>query len=796
MKETESQGRSDKTWSKDEAWYHDVMENSADAIFITDQEGDYQFVNKKACQLLKYTREELLQLNIEQVIPPQEKDYYWSLFEQTLTKGNNYLEVELLKKDGSLVPVDLNAVVLPDGSVYGSCRDISVRKQTEKELVRTHRALKTLSACNEIVIRAEDEDKLLADVCEVIVNKSGYNFAWVGYAEQHEEKIVRPVAQAGFDEGYLEQILVKWNESPRGLGPAGSAVRTQKPSVVKNIMEDPSFTPWREEAEKRGYRSVLSLPLTIEDRTFGVLSIYSGEPDAFDDEEFKLLKELSDDLAHGLHVLQIKRDRERSEREKEKLLEQIRERYKELNLLYAVARFGTNHDLAIAEILQQTVESIPPAWQYPGITEARITFEDENYMTNGFESTEWSMKAPIQGSDKQYGEVEVIYKKHKPPAYDGPFLREEHDLIETTGRLLGNIVQQKLMENRLEDERRLMRALIDNLPDAIYAKDKLGRKILANKADCENIGMSEEEVLGKTDRELFPDEVADKSMALDWKVLESGEPVYDREEELQNYKGDKFWVVTSKIPLRDSEGQVTGMVGIGKDITERLKYERELKKTLEEKQILLSEIHHRVKNNLAIISSLLYLQLDKTEDQRVRSILIDSQNRIHSIALIHEQLYQDAEKGASINMSEYLPRLIDSVENLTGSTKKEVKSRVEAHEISFPLSQAVPLGLLICELLMNAFKHAFEGREKGRILIRLQHKDGEIELEISDDGVGLPGKFDLAGGSMGMQIVRTLSNQLQGELEYDSVPGKGTTFRLTFRKDEDASFTSNYTGGN
>jgi PAS domain S-box-containing protein len=173
------------------------------------------------------------------------------------------------------------------------------------------RAHKVLSACNHCLVRADDEDTFLSDICKIIVDVGGYRMAWVGYidnaadTDQHH-KTVRPVAQRGYEDGYLESIEIRWDFSEHGRGPTGTAIRTAAPAVVRNILTDDSFLPWRDEAERRGYGSVIGLPLQTESKTLGALTIYAVEADAFDREEVSLLSGLADDLAYGISVLRAR----------------------------------------------------------------------------------------------------------------------------------------------------------------------------------------------------------------------------------------------------------------------------------------------------------------------------------------------------------------------------------------------------------------------------------------------------------------------------------------------------------
>ena len=191
--------------------------------------------------------------------------------------------------------------------------DITDQKHMEARLRYTNRALQVLSQCNEALIRATDEAQLLHQVCRVIVEGGGYRLAWVGYAENDAAKTVRPVAEEGLDDGYLESSRVTWADDEHGRGPTGTAIRTGEPSVVRDLLTAPGFAPWRAEAAKRGYASLVSLPLGSPAPARGALVIYAAEPDAFDENEVKLLLDLAHDLVYGIDVLRAREKHRQAE---------------------------------------------------------------------------------------------------------------------------------------------------------------------------------------------------------------------------------------------------------------------------------------------------------------------------------------------------------------------------------------------------------------------------------------------------------------------------------------------------
>jgi PAS domain S-box-containing protein len=232
-----------------------------------------------------------------------------------------------LRKDGTRFPIEIRARKMEyKGRIvrFGAIRDITERKRAEEELSRLNRVLRMLSATNQALIQIANEATLLNEVCRIAVEVGDYRMAWIGFVEQDEAKTIRPVAHAGFDSGYIESVNITWADNERGRGPGGTAIRTEQPSIARNILLDPAFAPWRESAIARGYKSNIALPLISEGHAFGELAIYSIDADAFDDREVEILKELADDLAFGITALRTRAQRDQTEVE----LRESEERYR------------------------------------------------------------------------------------------------------------------------------------------------------------------------------------------------------------------------------------------------------------------------------------------------------------------------------------------------------------------------------------------------------------------------------------------------------------------------------------
>ncbi len=290
-----------------------ILESITDAFFALDGAWQFVYVNREAEHIFQQPREELLERCIWDVLP----EVTGSVFEEAYHRAA--AQQEPVTFEGWYAPLEtwFESRVYPsaDGlSVY--FRDISRRKQAERELQRLNYALRTLSECNKALVRASDEDELLRNICKIIVEVGGYRMAWVGFAEDTEEQRIVPVSQAGAVGAYLDDVYITWKDDERGQGPTGTAVRTGQPGVIQDMQHDPCYAPWRERAIAYGFASSVAMPLLSDAEqgqglvVRGALNIYSAEPFAFDTAAIGLLTELANDLVYGIIALRTKVERQ------------------------------------------------------------------------------------------------------------------------------------------------------------------------------------------------------------------------------------------------------------------------------------------------------------------------------------------------------------------------------------------------------------------------------------------------------------------------------------------------------
>jgi PAS domain S-box-containing protein len=313
----------------------------------------------------------------------------------------------------------------------------------------------------------------------------------------------------------------------------------------------------------------------------------------------------------------------------------------------------------------------------------------------------------------------------------------------------------------------------------VIVKDKA--IVLVNAQAEKLFGYSREDLIGQEIEILIPDLYRERHFldrtgyiqAPKARPMGSGRELFGRRND-----GSEFSVEISLSPMQSEEGLlVTATV---RDITERKQLETERLQTLREKETLLREIHHRVKNNLQVVSSLFYLQSRRTDDSRFRQLLDESRDRVQSIALIHDRLYR-SENLANIDFVGYLRSLVASIKATYGGTTLSVDVAVTGGDVSLDIEHAVPCGLIVSELVSNAFKHAFPAGRAGKIEVHIhKEQEGEVVLEVADDGVGIPESVDWRQPqSLGLQLVASLTTQLRAINDLDR--SCGTRFKMRFR---------------
>jgi two-component sensor histidine kinase len=260
---------------------------------------------------------------------------------------------------------------------------------------------------------------------------------------------------------------------------------------------------------------------------------------------------------------------------------------------------------------------------------------------------------------------------------------------------------------------------------------------------------------------------------------DSKEKVKIQDTELLVGNNEEVPVNVSKGILRDRKGKVEGYVLVASDISSEREAQKKIKQSLREKEVLLAEIHHRVKNNLAVISGLLQMQIWEAENEHAASALRESQFRVRSIALVHEKLYQ-SENLSYIKFDQYIRDLLQAVSSTYIGEDSNIEIKTELEGVILNINQAIPCSLLLNELIVNAFKHAFDD-QGGLITVSMRATGQKVTLQVKDNGKGFP-KAQIERESLGMSLIDTLSKQLNGTLEFQN--DNGADIKIIFEAEK------------
>lgn len=478
-------------------------------------------------------------------------------------------------------------------------------REINAELRRLNRALRALSACNQALAQAGSEQDLLAQICDIIVRLGAYRFAWIGYADSNEAKRVRPMAHAGQEDGYLNEVTVQWSETPEGQGPAGTAVRENRICVVADAEHDPSFEPWREPALRRGYAAVIALPLRVANLPFGVLMIYSDQAGSFDSSEVELLTEMANNLAFGITAIRSQEEGRRATAALRDAEEKYRRLVEQVPAISYVAEAGAQGPFLYLSPQVKKILGYRPedCLADPWFWWNHLNPEDRGVATQ--EDT-WEEGRPFQ----------VEYRMIRQDGRE-VWLRDDATIVvdpqsgkRLTRGLLIDITEKKRADEALRRSEENYRMFVAQSSEGIFRQDlevplpvdlpedELIHRIIhesymaeCNDAIARMYGMnSRQELQGKRLSELL---LADdpQNIELTRTFIRSGFRVVEHESHEVDVHGNRKVFVNSMFGIVES-GKLLRTWGIQRDTTERLKLDEARRKV--EEALRESEERYRV----------------------------------------------------------------------------------------------------------------------------------------------------------------------------------------------------------
>ncbi|NBC65441.1 MAG: HAMP domain-containing protein [Bacteroidetes bacterium] len=342
-------------------------------------------------------------------------------------------------------------------------------------------------------------------------------------------------------------------------------------------------------------------------------------------------------------------------------------------------------------------------------------------------------------------------------------------LAETFNQMAANL-------NKSMVSRSFVNNIIQSMGDMLFVTRQNGEIMMSNKTVHRKLGYTKNDLETLSVWDIFSEEDRENVRHA---ILINEMVVNELETVLVTADYQLLPVIISTSVITDEMDEDMRLVIVASDISVQKESEKKISDSLHEKNILLAEIHHRVKNNLAVISGLLQMQMWNMDDEKAQIALQHSQLRVQSIALVHEKLYQN-ETFADISISDFVKELVDAVSESFEKPELSVTITYDLDEVKMNINQAIPFSLLLNECVVNSYKHAFNGKHKGEIDIYLRLDGTNVHVEVCDDGVGLPEDFDMEEQqTLGVTLIRTLVSQLRGEAQYESKTN-GTRFVLTF----------------
>jgi len=772
LREVEERGeleRAERALRDSERRYRELVENINDVIFSQDAEGRITYISPALERMSKYKTEDLVGKSFIELIHPEDLPGLMESYTRTMEGSREPWEFRMFDKDGSVRWVRTSSrSLVRDGEIaglLGILTDITERKLDEERIRHLNLVIRSIRNVNQLITKEKDRDRLLQGACDNLVENRGYYKCWIALLGSDGRLLKHKEA------GWGDALSQKIDMAEKGKHALMVRRTLEQPGVA--VVMDPArecfdcpLSSYYEEG-----MAAMTSRLEYEGTVYGLISVIIPGDLASDSEEQSLFLEVAEDIAFALHNIEMEKERDASQRD-------LAERIKEMSCLYRINEIGRREDYSIDDFLRETVRIMPDGWQFPELTGCRIVFEGKEYRTDNFRETEWKQEDDIIINRERAGKIEVCLLE-PPHADEEPFLHGEEELIEAIAYTHAVIIHQWQTVEALRKSEEKYRTILEQMVEGYFESDLKGNITFVNKSVCEAMGYEKDEFVGMNYRQITGETNAQKVWQVYNDVYRSGEPKKNAEQDLIRKNGSRISVEGSVDLIRDRSSNPIGFRSVVHDITDRKKAEEQIRQSLREKEIMLQEIHHRVKNNMQIISSMLGLQKKYIRDERDIELFRDSQSRIRSMALVHEKLYR-SRNLARIDFAEYTRDLVDQLLQFYNVKKMDIDFKIEFESIYFGVDIAIPCALIINELVSNSLKHAFLDGMKGILYVHLT-KDGDMYLlTVSDNGIGFPKGIDFQKTeSLGLQLVDAFVRQLKGSISLERKGG--TSFNIAFK---------------
>jgi PAS domain S-box-containing protein len=651
-------------------------------------------------------------------------------------------------------------------------KSLAEQKLAQKKILILNRIYSALSNISQTIVKIHDINELLAETCRITVEDGGFQMAWIGMVNEQTNKI-GIAASNGVSADYLEELGNNINNEQLNNIPTETAIKTAMHRISNDIMHDDEMISWQNKANQYNIKSFATFPIIVSDNAVGTFNIYSNETGFFGEENIKLLDKIARSISFSLEFIKSESERTQAEealRESEERYRCLVEKSPDAIIIHQQGKCVFTNSAGVKlmnaknarEMLGKPIlDFVHPAYRNKVIQRIKQTTEGET--------------APL---------IEEIFLKFDETAFDVevsaiPFTYHGADATQVIFR---DITRRKQMENDLKFQNLLLVTEQETTVDGILVVSEQSKIVNYNKRFLDIWGVPQEIMDSRADDRLLryvQEQVIDPE-----KFTARITHLYRHQEEKS---AEEIFLKDGRVFDRYSasmigaDGTYFGRVWYFRDITEKKNTIAQLNNSLEEKNILLKELYHRTKNNMQVICSIMNLKIAHSNDASVKEIFAEIITKIQTMALVHQKLYE-SNNLSNINLNEFVTSITDIIVKNNETTQGKISIHHSIDSIPISIDTAMPLGLVLNELIINTAKYAFPGDRKGDIWIDVHGRDDTITVDYKDNGIGLPRGFDPAGTqTLGMKIVQNIAKmQLGGEI---TITGeKGFNCRIEIKK--------------
>ncbi|MDR8393149.1 PAS domain S-box protein [Aliifodinibius sp. S!AR15-10] len=720
-------GSIQKAIERTQQHFQSIFRHNPHPVYIFDLEGNFQRVNQKLVEFTGYSREELLETDFRSFIVEEDLDRTIRQFKAAASGKSGEYEIQVKIKGGEKKDIRVTKFPMYVGDevqgVFGILQDITEQKKRKRKLRESEERFRLMFENNPIPVYYFDTEGKFLGANQKFEELSGYT------KEELKERTFEPFVHPDYRES-------TWQNFKKAL-----SGEVQESEII-GITRD---------GEERVVH-LTTFPLMMDGKPQGVFGIC-------------------------VDITSEKEARRKLKNSEERWQRLVEENPQPVQIV---------QDGKIVFINEEGAKLYEASSREELIGQSILDFSHPDYLDELLER-----KRRLEQRERiESGEHKILLPDGKEKyieAHSIPIQYKGEKAIQT---VIHDITDRKNAEEALKKNEKQMSRLFSNLPGIAYrCKNTPNWPMRFISEGCQELTgyepetfMHDEEgrlsygdVIHKEDREFVWQHIQDairhnRSFELEYRIVDKHD----------NMK----WVWERGVAIEGAKEDEIILEGFISDITSQKQADRQIRENLEEKKVLLQEIHHRVKNNLAVISGLLELQAMNTDDEAAISTLRESQLRIQSMAMVHQKLYQ-SDAFSNIGFNDYVKELVQTIESTYGLMDKEIDIVFDMAPVKLNINQAIPCALIINELVANSFKHAFHEQKEGTIEIHLNKSEALVELRVKDDGKGVDPDFDInSQESLGMTLINTLTRQLEGELELISDNDKpGTEIVVDFEVD-------------